>query len=371
MHCIPNIKVLFPAEYYSWPVADSDITVIVGWFKRAIMRKIIFSYNTSQYLVLLYDYENRWKKHDSFKWQKALGHSSNKAIIENALSEKDIRISTERFDTNPGEQHADESIDELGEIELILRDNKIRQYASNGTRRGSEPVAAIPISFVGSLLAFYKTSHKIISATKIITADSDRIELKLPNELRIGDFIVVRETDRDLVRELADVILSNSGKGHLRELAGRWRDTLKIELLFTTIDELYAKMAAAGCDKGFITVKRWVDDEDIIAPQSKDDLKILASVTENETLQEMSDQIFDAAQEVRRAHVVAGRKLSEELRMTLAKELKSHKDIDPFNIWEPIDMEVEGIGNVKVLKIIDISSEITVDATDTNRLIEE
>ena len=45
--------------------------------------------------------------------------------------------------------------------------------------------------------------------------------------------------------------------------------------------------------------------------------------------------------------------------------------IDQFSIWEPIEMDVDEIGTVKVLKIIDISSAIKVEASDTNRLIEE
>ena len=34
-------------------------------------------------------------------------------------------------------------------------------------------------------------------------------------------------------------------------------------------------------------------------------------------------------------------------------------------------MDIEGIGNVKVLKIIDIGTEIKINSADTNRLIEE
>jgi len=34
-------------------------------------------------------------------------------------------------------------------------------------------------------------------------------------------------------------------------------------------------------------------------------------------------------------------------------------------------MNVEGIGTVRVLKIIDVGSPIVVDIADTNRLIEE
>ena len=186
----------------------------------------------------------------------------------------------------------------------------------------------------------------------------------------MGSEMCIRDS-RDLVREIADVALANSGKQNLREIASKWRDALQIELLFCTEDEFCEKVKSAGCTKGSPTIKRWIDDEDVIAPQSKEDLRILAAVTENETLLEMLDEIFEAAQEVRRAHILAGRKLSEQLKTMLVAELKKFEDIDPFNFWEPIDMDIEGIGNVKVLKIIDIGGELQVDSTDTNRLIEE
>ena len=59
------------------------------------------------------------------------------------------------------------------------------------------------------------------------------------------------------------------------------------------------------------------------------------------------------------------------MKLTLANELKKYEDIDPFNFWNPIDMDIEGIGSVKILKIIDIGSEVEVESTDTNRLIED
>lgn len=366
-----HVKVLFPSEYYSWPMDETDITVICGWMKRAIMRKLIYSFNTSQYVIMLYDYENKWKNHDVARWRKALKSSSNKAIIEKAFSTGDIQISTERYSQESGNAMLDEKTDELGEIELILRENKFRQYINNGSSDGKEVVSAIPINFVGGYLAFYRVGHKLISATKIINFYSDKIESKLPAELVIGDFIVVREADKDIIRELADMALENSGKGNLRELATKWREALRIELLFCTVEDLYEKLKAGGCDKGLPTVRRWIEDEDVIAPQSKDDLKVIASVTENEMLLELLDSVFEAAQEVRRAHILAGRKLSEQLKITLAKEIKKYEDIDPFNFWEPIDMDIDGVGCVKVLKIIDIGSEVEVESTDTNRLIEE
>ena len=366
-----HVRVLYPSEYYSWPLGKENTTIICGWLKRAIMRRIIFSYNTSNYIIFLYDYEERWKNHDAMRWRKALDSSGNRNIIEKSFTTDQIKISTVRYDKKTIEQDPMDISDELSEIELILRENKYRQFIKNGNRSESDTVTAIPVNFVGGYLAFYRTGHKVLSATKIILYDAEKIETKFPSELRVGDFIVVRESDKDLVKDMADIILKNSGKEHLRGLASKWREALKIELLFCSTNEFCEKMKAAGCNKGIPTIKRWIEDEDVIAPQSRQDLQILAELTENETLLELLDSVFEAAKVVRNAHVTAGRKLSEQLKRTLAQELKEYENLDPYNIWGPIEMNVEGIGTVKVLKIIDIGTELEMEPGDTNRLIEE
>lgn len=366
-----RLRILFPSEYYGWQAEQSDITVISGWFNRTVMRKIIYGFNTSTYTVLLYDYENRWKKYASNSWKKALDNSDNNCIIEKSLSTEKIPVSTIECNSGKLSSSEQESSDELGEIELVLRENKYRQYMSGGEHSGQDIVSAIPVNFVGGYFTFYRIGHKVVSATRIILSDAEKIETKLPSELKVGDFIVVREADKDIIREIADMVLKNSGKEKLRALATKWREAIEIELLFCSVDEFCKKVKAAGCKKGIPTIKRWIEDEDMIAPRSKEDLQILADVTGNETIQELLDPIYEAAQEVKKAHVLAGRKLSEQLKLTLAQELKKFNGIDPFNFWEPMEMDIEGIGNVKVLKIIDIGTEIKINSADTNRLIEE
>ena len=365
-----HVKVMYPSEYYLWPSRESDTTIVCGWLKRVIMRKIIFGFNTTNYIVMLYDCEYRWKNHDARRWSRALESSGNKDIIEKSFSTDMIKISTIRYDNKPSLSETPDIPDELGEIELILRENKYRQFIKGGNHSGSEKVGALPVNFVGDYLAFYRTTHKVISATKVILYDIEKIETKFPSELMVGDFIVVREADKDIIRELADIALKNSGKEHLREFASKWREALKIKLLSCTLEEFCEKMREAGCDKGNPTIRRWIEDDDVIAPRSRKDLQILAELTGNQELLGTLDSVYEAAQDVRSAHVLAGRKLSEQLKLTLAQELKKYDDLDPSNIWEPIEMEIDGIGNVKVLKIVDIGTEIQVDSADTNRLIE-
>lgn len=376
--CLQNglrtvINVLYPEEYCSASCSAFTATVIVGWLKRAVMKKILFSFITQKYVVLLYDCESRWKDCAIAKWVLALSCSDNKKITNCSLSNEQHSISTRLIvDRTTPVTVGIPDTDELNEIEFILRENKYRQYGvSTSTKPGEATAEAIPVNFVGGYLAFYRTGHKVISVTEVIKRDAEKIDLVSPDELCIGDFVVVREADRDLIRDMADIILSNSGKIGLRELATRWKEALEIERERLSPEEIHQKLINAGCTKGYATVRSWLMDDDVIAPQQKQDLQYISSIAENNVLSGLVDQIYDAAQEVRAAHVHAGRLLSALLRSRIVEVLHSFADLDPYNIWEPIEITVEGIGPVKILKIIDIGQPIVVDIANTNRLIEE
>ncbi len=369
---VADINVLYPTEYYNAACDMYSATIIVGWLKRAIMRKTLYSFNTQSYSVLLYDYEKRWKNYDSNKWNAALNSTENRKTIEKSFSSDRIKVSTSRFEP-PVQEHKDiPDADELTEIETVLRENKYRQYVAGGGKRAeNETVEAIPVNYVGGYLAFYRTGHKIISASDIIENDAEKIETKYPADLKMGEFVVVREADRDLIKEMADIILERSGMSDKRDIAGKWKEALKIETLFYTPEQIHERLQRVGCTRSLATIRSWISDENRIAPQSKEDLKHIAEITESEVLTEMLDQVYTAAQLVWTAHQKAGMELSQRLRSRIGEALKDYGDIDPFNIWEPIEMQIEGIGLVRILKIIDIGAPVVVDITDTNRLIDE
>ena len=370
-----QVFVLHPAEYYPAQCTQFSATIVVGWLKRAIMRKILYSFNTQSYTVLMYDYEKGWRNFSTAKWNAALDNSQNRQVIEKSFATDKIQISTTRFDPRPAISEETPKADEYEEIEMILRENKYRQYiASGGKKSANETTEAIPVNFVGGYLAFYRTGHKVLSATNIIVNDSDKIkdeDKKLPSELKLGDFVVVREADRDIIKEIADIVLERSGKTGHRELATKWKEALDIETLFYTNDQIYQRLVAAGCTRGPESVYRWLTDEDMIAPQGKEDLQYIAKVTGSTVLSDMLDQIYDAAQTVKAAHSKAGKILSDTLKTRIVEAIDQYGDIDPFNIWEPIEMQVDGIGTVRILKIIDIGAPVIVDIADTNRLIDE
>ncbi|MFO7881458.1 MAG: DrmE family protein [Kosmotogaceae bacterium] len=369
-----KVSVLNPSEYYTVNCSEFNVTITVGWLGYTIMQKILYSFNTALHVILLYDYECRWKNaHTSF-WDRLLKNSNNLAIIKKSFNNDNLDISVSRFiEEEEGTPiPKSEEAEELDNIELILRENKYRQYINKDIPGQIEKkVEAIPVNFVGGYLAFYQIQHEIITATDIIVNDIEKIQMKIPSQLNVGDFIVVREADRDIIRDLADAILNNSDKGEYRVLATKWKEALVIERQSSEPEEIYQKLVAAGCNKSYPAVRRWLFDESIIAPKQKEDIAFIAKITKNKSILEMVDQIVNAAKEVRKAHIQAGRYLSRQLKLKIAETIQKYLDIDPNNIWKPIEIVLEDIGTVRILKVTDVGSKVDVDVTDANRLIEE
>ena len=88
-------------------------------------------------------------------------------------------------------------------------------------------------------------------------------------------------------------------------------------------------------------------------------------------LLESIDDVYMAGIDVKRAHVKAGQYLSQKLRVQVADRIAEFGEIDAFNFWDPIELQLEDIGKVIILKIIDINRPIQIDSGNTNRLLSE
>ncbi len=365
-----EIKVCIPTEYCNIRLVRFDTTIIVGWLRREIMRKVIFSYATRNYEIFLYECERKWKNHEEKNWARAVSNSDNKDIIKKTLSKSssDISVTKWEMDNRFGSGGEEE---DLTELEQILRENKFRQYTRGSEGIRAEKVRAIPVSYIGGYVAFYKLEHKVIQVTNILNGTADQIRTPTPDRLEEGDFVIVREADQDLIREVADKMLAAEGKSDLRNLAGKWREPIAIERLFSTKEEIYQKLRAAGCRKNYMTFNNWVEDTSMIAPQDKEDIQCIVKALKNETLTELLDKVYEAAKEVRKMHTQAGVQLSKILKDKIVHELKEQNISDVYNIWDPIQFEVEGVGKVKLLKVIDRESPIEIDSSMTNRLLSE
>jgi len=364
---IADIDILYPNEFLNLESFESDITILTGWFNKKTMQRILFSYNTDNYLVLLYEYENRWKNAHTSVWKNACNKAGNKDIVEKSLGKEVRYISKNDYnETEPDNTLHDNSLDELEEIDLILREHKYRQYISN---REAETTEALPVNFSGGYFAFFTPTHKLITITDIIVKGAKRIAIKAGNELSVGDFIVIRETQKDLIREIADIILAANGKKHCRQKAFKWIEALRIEETFCEFDDIYDRLKHFGCTKDRLTVRRWITDGDVIIPQDKSDLIAIAMAIEDSTLLEEVDEIYESGRTIMSAHIKAGRIISEKLRRCIADELHSHQRIDPYAIWDPITFNIDDVGKVNIFKIIDITKEpVIIEIGNANKI---
>ena len=369
-HSPTIVKVLYPQEYASSDTVRYDATIIVGWLNNKNMRNVIYCYGTQEYIVLTYECEEKWRKAHTRTWSRSLSNSSNNRIVKNSFSRKArSEISDHRFTETTDVTH-EETFDELTDIENLIQANRCRQYGISAGGQG-QIVDAYPVSFVGGYLSFYRGGHKVITVTDIITNESESISLKTPDQLVVGDFVVVREADRDIIKDIADRILENSGKPNLRSVALRWKEALKVETMFSTTEDIFETLKLHGCTKGYPTVRNWIENEDQFSLKGKNDLICIAKAMNDQMLLETVDSVYEAGQEVKGAHVQAGQYLSKLLKKQIVEALSSHEDIDAFNIWDPIELQLEDIGKVIILKIIDINRPIQIDSGNTNRLLSE
>ena len=369
-HSPTVVKVLYPQEYASSDTVRYDATIIVGWLNNKNMRNVIYCYGTQEYIVLTYECEEKWRKAHTRTWSRLLSNSSNSRIVKNSFSRKArSEISDHRFTETTAVTH-EETFDELTDIENLIQANRCRQYGISAGGQG-QIVDAYPVSFVGGYLSFYRGGHKVITVTDIITNESESISLKTPDQLVVGDFVVVREADRDIIKDIADRILENSGKPNLRSVALRWKEALKVETMFSTTDDIFETLKLHGCTKGYQTVRNWIENEDQFSLKDKNDIICIAKALNDQMLLETVDSVYEAGQEVKGAHVQAGQYLSKLLKKQIVEALSSHEDIDAFNIWDPIELQLEDIGKVIILKVIDINRPIQIDSGNTNRLLSE
>ena len=369
-NCHTTINVMFPQEYSSISNKHFDIVVVAGWLSAKIMRNIIFHYDSEKYIVLIYSYEEKWRKPHIRAWEKILDSANNGRIIQESFSTKKNEININQFESKITEAASVSPVtDELSEIETLVQINKYKRYGRGSV--SNTLVDAYPVSFIGNYMAFYTSGHHIITATDIIVNNGYQIHQVLPEALQIGDFVVVRDAQKDIIREIADTLLVKEGKQDLRVIAQKWKESLTLELVFSTPEEIYEMLKDVGCKRDFSTVKNWLTNDELITPQDKEDLLNIAAATEDEVLLEKAELIYYAGKEVKSAHTKAGKLLSERLKEKIGAELKTIEGLDQYNIWDPIVLQFDDIGTVKILKVIDIGSRIKIDDGNTNRVISE
>jgi hypothetical protein len=361
-----NIIIMYVDEYKkSIQPIDGDL-IICGWLGEKKMKYLIYKNTVENIYILLNRVENTWKN-IKFKQWKGIIRSVSRKTFDKILTNIDIKediVENEEYVNNM----------DIEFIEKSILENRFKKYSSlNTSDKKMIEVESIPIIFVKNYFSLYRISSRIITVTElIINNDSDsNYKIKYPDELETGDFVVIRESDKSLIRELADTILEEESKQEYRQISQSWKTSLNKMREDVSVKKIHELVRKEGSKITSAAFRNWIDDDDFIAPQDKENLLYIAAALNDSYLLNNIDDIFNKCKYVRSKHVQAGKILSGKLKNEIAVELNKMKIEDRGNIYEPIDLHLENIGNIKILKVINISTGILVNRLYTNRLLTE
>lgn len=266
--------------------------------------KLLTSYTYQTLSFILYPHEKEWLKNKLKRWHNEYGldftyfdmidYSENHEMMQQDDSEEE-----------------DTDFEKL-EIRIITRRY---QSAAKSADPSENTCKSKLVIFNGSHYAFFADHQHLLVITDLLNESGEEIERKTVNDLLNGDIVLFRDSDNDLIREIADAILAQNNKLHLRRTAAIWREALirRYELLDKSIRRLKRELKASGCNRQEITIRNWLFDDSIIGPRDINDIVLIGRATMDKELNDNLQQVLDAVSTLRSVHLQAASYLNRQL----------------------------------------------------------
>lgn len=335
---------------YSLTSKHYKTAVFVGWFRKDIMKKALFSNNSDNNIILLYKCEAPWVMSAEKYWnEQSICNDFSKLNPE--IDEKDDKTVLHYdlgFKTN-----VDEDLDEVSKKQSnILISGLLKE---NGD---SEFIDAIPFTFADNSYAFYPPTKNLVSISGLLSGDFDAPESIQAQNILIGDVLLLRQnSSKDVIEEMAEQILTASNEADSISLSKCWRDSIEFCIQFEQIStqELINRIKKAGCKRHEATIRSWIIDDSMICPQNVEDLKYIAAALNDEILLENYVAIFEAAKKVKAARIKAGFRLSDELLSSpeINEILQNYLENGIMTVRNQ-NVFVKNIGMISILKVSNI-----------------
>lgn len=358
----PGISFMPFASFKAQKTPLSSRVIIPGWFGKDRMANVVYGYNAPIAELLLFQgCETNWYVNQSNAWKRSLINRDDTAKI--------LSIPGVCYKKQLGSLPAPLPVArERTPIEENEEKWKLRTYSrheAKGDER-SQSIDAIPIRYAEDLIAFYRDRSSLIDVTPVIEIGGMAVRRRVgdDNGLKEGSFVLLRETDKDVIEQLADQLYLKESSEQTRRMAQAWREALKeLYVRHNYIDRsVYEDLTLHGMDKGYQAFRTLRDDPDKIAPgRNKDEIeetiKAIARALGKPLLESQSSGIADAALAVQNAHRSAGRNLSRILGDAFARYLSNSNVSKPEDIWEPVPFDLDDLGDVKLYRIVEIDRE--------------
>lgn len=339
--------------------------VVCGWLTVEKITRLLKSYRANSLTFLLYKNEQQWLQKSMRFMEEIKPKNIDKEYFYSILSvPKDELSSSNTVSGGMPDQHGKYDIFEL---EFDFKKTLISRFTA--IAHGKRKISARFITFVNSKFSFITQNHSIYRANKLLQSDSTDTALETVklNDLSEGDYIIFRESERDVIKEIAEKGLEKAGKREIIITANLWKDSLKSAYGQDLNDfaELYRRLKEAGCVKHPTTIRTWLFDDNLIGPSDEYDLHIIAKACPYNDFEDKVNDVIEAIDLLRKAHNQAADYLKKIFLSKIPEAIRNKKDTS----IEEISIDTDGSGLIHLIRIEEIGSDMEVDSSSINKLL--
>lgn len=361
-----NLEIMKASDFINKQNIDFDTYhhLIVTWFDYREYIEIKQTYCYDYLVFILYDIEH--------KWREAFVDQINQYIPHNNLINLagELNISETEFEEKVFDNIKTQAIQEIKEISDYDITGKIIKstFGSKSDAESLSNIEYLPVILSGGKVGYFYPKHDIIDITGLIKDVLDRPVKKEAHMLKQGDMILVRQSDRDIIKEKADEMMSLQKESNLRNIVEEWLHILEAIAQNLSINDVQIMLKNAGADCSVQQIRYWLSGETIM-PRDKESLSAIKKVGQDRyllssiapTLNANTDEVFEAGKKVRAYHQRAGSWLSKELKYK-ANEIKALATSGKSS------GSIDKIGNVNIYTIEEVLNIDYIDKAKLNKI---
>jgi hypothetical protein len=346
---------------------NCDYLIIPGWLGSARMSRLLNGTSRMDKVILFYPEEEKWYRNHQAVTRRNEERIDNQRCLQSIFG-TDITDVIKEHTEQEGQLPSIDTYSTVEDIERRVMKNKYSAHAS-GADQNEETLPCILVIFERSNFSFMTQTHGVYVLNELLEGKTDpELIKKTPLELNGNDAVMFRATDRDIIKEIADSILAESGHSSWKETANLWRRALKDEFenhQYHNYHFIMRILQDHGLKKHPATVKQWIM-KDTIGPDDNRDIDIISVSVHDQELKHRIDEVKEAIEKVRSVHLKASSYLMDQIRHSLESLPVSVVDGGD----ESFSVDLGKFGSIDIHRVREIVREpVLAGKTKVNRIL--
>ena len=323
--------------------------IITSWPGSEAFRRLAGKLLTPNIVAISYSFEARWLSHCQRRLSQRVALTPVSATEKTAIvSGGNSRIMWP--EKAKAEDPPQEPVSEGHGFDVWTYEQRLKSIrkGERGDAASGVTLAAKYVSFIGDSYAYLTRWHKVPVATKLLEtsrAGTKALPERVVEDLRLGDLVVFPEGGQKAVlAQMADRLIGADAQA-VRKRSKFWREALFSSGM--SPEEFLMQAKNLGHSRHLVTIRNWYYDDAQIGPGERQDLDLIAVVTESDQLDTAGNDIWEAITFLRSKHLAAGSVLRDavlnQLREVLPSVEENGSRIEVPNLGAACVVQVDAI----------------------------